>query len=376
MPAPEQDLIVTANTTAISFDLEPARNAFHSLTLLTKTDYLSGLGDWVVGTAATLTPEERQRHDVVVIGLFYAANPGQSWASFPVYLEHLATINPFTLRDKLLNTYARILPTAPEACGVMVETPLPIDREAILANEAAFLTFLRQRFSPDNINVAIEAQAYTYVVDPPAMQALIVSHLSHMWDNYLAAEWERVRPMLQDAVRVFRQVDFSKMSRLEAAQYITGQKLDEEHWGKSLEQAEQTIFVPSAHVGPYFSKFKTGRELGVFFGARLPEGARFYAPDLSRAEILVRLSALADDIRLRILKLVAEEGEQRSQDIMIRLELSQSAASRHLQQLTATGYLTERRCDGAKCYRLNPERIESTLRAISAFLAGSQARLN
>jgi DNA-binding IclR family transcriptional regulator len=76
------------------------------------------------------------------------------------------------------------------------------------------------------------------------------------------------------------------------------------------------------------------------------------------------------------LKLVAEEGEQRSQDIMIRLELSQSAASRHLQQLTATGYLTERRCDGAKCYRLNPERIESTLRAISAFLAGSQARLN
>jgi DNA-binding MarR family transcriptional regulator len=69
------------------------------------------------------------------------------------------------------------------------------------------------------------------------------------------------------------------------------------------------------------------------------------------------------------LKLVAEAGELRSQDIINRLELSQSAASRHLQQLSATGYLTERRCEGAKCYRLNSERIENTLRAVSAFLA-------
>jgi DNA-binding transcriptional ArsR family regulator len=116
--------------------------------------------------------------------------------------------------------------------------------------------------------------------------------------------------------------------------------------------------------------FPRGDAIRIVFGARLPEGADLHAPDLSRAEILVRLSALADDNRLSILKLVADEGELRSQDIINRLDLSQSAASRHLTQLSATGYLIERRCNGAKCYNINTDRLENTLRAVSTFLIG------
>ena len=85
----------------------------------------------------------------------------------------------------------------------------------------------------------------------------------------------------------------------------------------------------------------------------------------------MRLNALADDTRLRILKLISEKGELRSQDIMQSLDLSQSAASRHLKQLSATGYLFERRHSGAKCYKLNPQRIKDTLQAVSIFLLGS-----
>jgi DNA-binding transcriptional ArsR family regulator len=93
---------------------------------------------------------------------------------------------------------------------------------------------------------------------------------------------------------------------------------------------------------------------------------------LSRNEILVRLGALADDNRLRILKFISDSGEQRSQDIIKALEMSQSAASRHLTQLSATGYLFERRCEGAKCYQLNPERVAETLQALAHFLLGEQ----
>jgi ArsR family transcriptional regulator len=96
----------------------------------------------------------------------------------------------------------------------------------------------------------------------------------------------------------------------------------------------------------------------------------FSAPDLSRAELLVRLNALADNNRLRILKLVSERGEQSSLDLIAALQLSQSTVSRHLKQLTATGYLAERRCNGAKCYTLNPKRIQATLQALSAYLLG------
>jgi ArsR family transcriptional regulator len=163
------------------------------------------------------------------------------------------------------------------------------------------------------------------------------------------------------------------MSKFEAAQLVLGEDLikeKEEHFKLMFEQVERLVFVPSAHLGPYFGKFRAGNTVWMLFGARIPKGVQVYAPDLSRAEILIRINALADDTRLRILKLVSEEGELRSQDIMNRVELSQSAVSRHLKQLSATGYLSERRCEGAKCYTLNPNRVKDTLSAISLFLLG------
>ncbi len=110
----------------------------------------------------------------------------------------------------------------------------------------------------------------------------------------------------------------------------------------------------------------------VFFGVHVPKGAAPDSPDLSRTEIFARLSALADDTRLRILRYVAEHGEKRSQEIMEALALSQSAASRHLTQLSTAGFLVERRCDGAKCYAVNPERVADTLQAIRDFLLVSE----
>ncbi len=59
------------------------------------------------------------------------------------------------------------------------------------------------------------------------------------------------------------------------------------------------------HVHPEF-----GKTWWLLFGARIPEGVQLYAPDLSRAVILIRISALTDDSSLRILKLISEEGEQ------------------------------------------------------------------
>ena len=74
---------------------------------------------------------------------------------------------------------------------------------------------------------------------------------------------------------------------------------------------------------------------------------------------------------MRSLQLPSEQGWQGSPDIIQSLGLSQSAASRHLQQLSATGYLVERRRDGAKCYSLNAERIENTVDALAHFLLKS-----
>lgn len=362
MPAPTENILVN-NATGISFDIEPAHNAIQSLMFLLRAEKLSGLGEWITTTLAQMTAEEMHQHDLVMMGLHYATVPRQSWPSFPAYLDHLASVDPIILRDKIMDIYIKM--------PCRDETPEPImSTEEALADIETYLNFLGQRFNLKHFDVDTESEAYTYLVDPPAMQALVVSHLRHMWDKYLAKEWERVEPMLHDSVSAFRQIDFSQMERLEAVEFITGQRPTEKNWERRLLEFEQLVFVPSMHAGPYLGMLSLGDAVRIVFGARLPEGTDLHAPDLSRTEILVRLSALADDNRLRILKLIADDGEQRSQDIIKQLDLSQSAASRHLTQLSATGYLTERRCNGAKCYNINTDRLENTLRAVSAFLIG------
>jgi ArsR family transcriptional regulator len=108
----------------------------------------------------------------------------------------------------------------------------------------------------------------------------------------------------------------------------------------------------------------------IYFGAHLPEGSDVRVPELDRAEIVSRISALADDTRLQILQMIAEQGEMRSQEIMETINLSQPSVSRYLSQLTAAGYLQERRANGAKAYILNRDRTEKTLKALHAFLLG------
>jgi DNA-binding transcriptional ArsR family regulator len=373
---PDPDFIVGSTILPVSVALEPAQNALNSLLLLDKADQFSGVNEWVTRTAAALTPEQRRKNHLVLFGLYYATVPDYSWPSFPAYVSHLAALNPTILRDRIFNAYAQVRKdegcrhcTPPDPTSERVS----IDIAPLLKSVDAFLEFLLERFPEESVEPEIESEAHRYLNDPPAMQSLIVSHFQSMWDEILSSEWNRGLPMVQASVDAFRQLDLSSMSKFEATQLVLGRdwgEEKEEHLKLMLEQVERLILVPSTHLGPYFGKFRAGDTLWVLFGARIPEGSQIYAPDLSRAEILIRVNALADDTRLRILKLVSEEGELRSQDIMTRVELSQSAVSRHLGQLSATGYLNERRCEGAKCYILNADRIEDTLCAISLFLLG------
>jgi DNA-binding transcriptional ArsR family regulator len=362
MPAPIQAFITAPPVTQFQVSLEPAQNMLHSLMLLTKAEELSGLGEWIYRTDEALSAEQRQRNRLVLVGFHYALSPERSYPSFTAYIDHLAAMDPVKLRDKMMDAYSNM------EC-YHLETGLSgLSQGAALENVDNYLSFLSERFPAEHVDQKLESLAYTYVIDPPKMQALIVAHLRTMWDGYLKAEWKRVQPMVQAAVGAFQQIDYSQMDKLEAARLIVGQSLDKKHWPDEIDRAEQLLFVPNPHVGPYVGMFMRAGVLGILFGARLPSGVQIDTPDLSINEILVRLGALADDTRLRILKLVAENGEQRSQDIMDRLELSQSASSRHLKQLSATGYLKERRCAGAKCYSLNPERVQDTLQAIENFL--------
>lgn len=361
---PVTDLANPLTQTAVRVVLEPAHIMLNSLVLINRREKMPGVHEWVERTAVSLTPEQRHSNMLVMEGFFHAVSPHRSWSSFPAYLDYLEHEDPLVLRQRLFDMYEFI------GSSKSISTP-PFDMETTLATIGSYLDYLYARFPEEHVHVQIETEAYHLLKEPSEMQAVLVGHLRQMWHMVLQEEWERTRPLLQSSVQAFDQLDYSRMTFLEAAQTIVGTELPE-WWHKYGERAgeAQFIFVPSPHIGPYVSSFATDNLIWLLFGARLPPGSAVNAPDLSRSELLVRLSALADDTRLRILQLLKEQGELCSQDVQQRLELSQSAGSRHLQQLSATAYVRERRVEGQKCYSLNDERIEDTLQALTHFLKG------
>ncbi len=351
-----------ASPTTITIALEPARNVLASMIMLTKEEELPGLSGWVQERRREFTAEQRFQHTLVMIGFYYVVAADESSGSFEEYLARLAKMDPQAMRQRLLDAYARI--------GSEHGKSASVDWKSVLVSAESYVRFLKDRFGAAYVDESIEARAFEYVMDPPAMRTLIVDHLQRMWNDLFKAEWERVEPMLRESVKAFQSTDFSKMDRFEATRFVTGQDLDEEKWKPSLERAERILFIPNAHIGPYVSRLPDENALVILFGARQPENAAIRIPELDRADIVSRLAALADDTRLQVLQMIADNGEMRAQEIIEATKLSQPSVSRYLGQLTATGYLQERRVNGAKAYVLNRERIAKTLKAVEVFLLG------
>ncbi len=364
MPAEiHAELVRAAPPTTISFDLEPVFNNLYSLVLLNYAENLSGMDDWVTRTWNGLSPERRHNNRLVMEGLHFAVMPIRSWKTFEDYLNDLTTTDPVILRDRLIN---RLSSPKPDVAGTLRAEPM-IEPTRLLDKET-YINFLLNKHGIQEIDETLEREAHDYFTDPPRMHALILYHLQTMWRDVLQGEWKRVRPMLEEAVYAFRAQDFSKATPYEIVQRVAAQEL-KPWWADQIQRTRQLILIPSAHVGPYLGKFQYNETMWVLFGAHLPEGMRVSSSALTRSELLVRLSALNDDTRLRMLELLAKRDELCAQDIITLLDVSQPAVSRHLKQLSATGYVTERRREGNKCYALNRERLADTCERMNRFLA-------
>jgi ArsR family transcriptional regulator len=349
--------------------IETALNAFTSMLLVSKAEDEPGFHEWITRTRSQMSNEERFRHKLVTIGFHYAIMPRVPGMTFEEYLDDIEATPPSKLRERLLQAYAGACYT--DESQKFKDQPVAWDE--VLSSAKNYVDFLRTRFGDEATDEEVETRAHEYVIDPAALKQLVTGHIRWFWKNYLQTEWNRVRPMLEESARAFNQVDYGDMTRLEIIEFVTGKDVSSEakwesKWGKEVLKTSELIFVPNAHIGPYMRADKIGEAFYIYFGAHLPEGSDVRVPELDRAEIVSRISALADDTRLQILQMIAEQGEMRSQEIMEAINLSQPSVSRYLSQLTAAGFLQERRANGAKAYILNKDRIEKTLKAVRAFL--------
>ncbi len=360
MTPPIENYIDTLPNSHIRVGLAPVLSAIHSLLLFGESDNTSGLSSWVMETLEKMSEQEKNDNNKIIFGFYNAIIPEENWESFPAYLAHLQAMNPVALRDKMILAYFKY--------AKIKGDPTERKIEEVIASEESYLNFLNAAFDDSIVDETLERWAYQYVIDPPAMKAIIINHLSHMWDTYLKSSWEKGFATLQKSVDSFQEIDFSQMDNIEAAKLITGRQAFNDHFENRIKNAKELLFAPSLHIGPYLGKFMLGETVGIFFGARTPDNMASDNPELSQMDLYVRLNAIADETRLSILKFISDKGEASSADIITALDLSQSATSRHLTQLTAIGFLQAHRVNSAKYYTLLDTSILQTLETFKSFL--------
>jgi DNA-binding transcriptional ArsR family regulator len=355
----DQDFILAPATVMANFALMPVKNVITSMEMLTMAETHSGVGDWIEQTYARLSPQQRRQHLVVLKMLHPITLDDYRLPDFPAFIEQRVSTDPHEWQERLVQMFAKKLEMEPAA---------------ILNSRDGFINRVEEKFAPHYAEKEIDfdlefyGDFYDLLSDPTNINQTVGDHLWFMWNNFLEAECRRNLPMLKESINAFQSIDYSGQTALEVIRVVTGRDLTN-FCCDELEAATQVHFIPSMHIGPYVTYELLNGDVYLTFGARMPQGAKVASSTaLPRAELLVRLSALADDTRLTILELLSRHQELCSQDIMNTLELSQSSTSRHLRQLTATGYLVERRREVAKCYMLNEDRIDDTMRALKQFL--------
>jgi len=342
-----------------------AINAFVSMVLVVNDENEAGIHEWVTRTMLKMSVEERLRHKLVTNGLYFAIVPQTYAGTFDAYIDQLEATPPSKFREQLFAGYDYVFDRYQDE---MPDRKKP-DWEHALISAKNYVAQLIEIFGEDRADVEIETKAYEYVIDPPALKQLVVSHIRWFWNTHLKSEWERVLPMLIESANAFNSQNLDGMDREELFRFITGKEKNDSKWINFIEPANELYFLPNPHIGPYIRTAIVRDTAYVIFGAHLPEGSNIHIPELDRTEIVSKLSALADDTRLTILRLLAERGEMRSTEIMDEIKLSQPSISRYLAQLTANGYLNEKRVNSAKVYTLNFDRIEKTLHAVAAYLS-------
>ena len=360
---PGYDFFMKPKTTDITVAIEQVHNTLYSLLLIDHSCDVSGLNPRITEICQSMDKDLKDRNHLVMNGLYYSIIPDKSQKDFETFLMGLREVNASKFRDQILDMYLGL-------CKVKENCTQEVD--VLLENEESYISFLIETFGSEKVDVQMEKVAYTYMLDPEKLKELVLNHLKEMWDLYLKKEWELNRNILEESVKAYRNAGIEQLTKSEAVKFIgcDSMECDWDLFMNKINRAKKLYLVPSVHLGPYRGKIYhlDSDEMWLFYGSLIPEGTASNVPELSKADLLTHLSALTDGVRLEILKLCSMGKEYSSTQLMKNLDLSQSAVSRHLKQLSATGFLDERRENSSKYYRINKEKIKNTINSMAGYL--------
>jgi DNA-binding transcriptional ArsR family regulator len=214
--------------------------------------------------------------------------------------------------------------------------------------------------------------------DPAEFAGRFCKLLAEYWRAAFASEWERIEPRLAESVaEAGRQLASGGVSavlgrlparcRLDRERAALLVDVPHEH-DVTIDDTNPLLLVPSVYVWPHLRvSCDPPWPTSIIYTA--PFLARQATPRIPPAELLRLLRAVADDTRLRILKLIAEQPRS-TQELAPLVGLTAAGLSKNLRRLAEADLLSTHREGYYVIYTLNPARATALAEALAEFLHG------
>ena len=224
--------------------------------------------------------------------------------------------------------------------------------------------------------LARAADAEQLLDSPVEFADRLAALLERYWEASFADEWARIEPLLArsivEAGRLLAAVGiWPVLGRLPAHCRIDPERrelqidLPHEH-AVEVSADNPLVLTPSVFVWPHLRvNCDPPWPLSLVYAA--PALVREAEPRIPPAELLKILRALADDTRLRVLRLIAER-PRTTQELEPLVGLSRAGLSKSLQRLAEAGLVVPRRDGYYVVYSLAPERLAALSAALGLFL--------
>ncbi len=212
--------------------------------------------------------------------------------------------------------------------------------------------------------------------DPVALHERFLALLEDYWEAAFATEWERIEPDLAASVaEAGRQIASAGVYGLLRGLFpeVRCDPAEGRFWLERPHDHEVTVgpgetlvLAPSAYVWPHVRvSCDEPWPFGLVFPARsIMREAR---PRIPPAQLVGVLRALADDTRLRALRLIAERPRS-TQELAPLVGITEAALSKHLRALADAGLVERRREGYYVLYRLVEERLDAVAPSLAGFL--------
>jgi len=354
----------------VAFSYSPSLEAVLSLHVLVEPKHHPVQHGWV-RAMRRLSPALKREIDVFAFAvrayfpeLFFPSADGEL-LSFEAELQRLRTVDPALVRLE----FAIPLIGTP-AGGTETREPATLEEPAVRAT-------LHERAKA----AADRAVADALLDDPAVLLERFLALLERYWEEAFAAEWERVEPDLAASVgEAGRQIAEHGLFALLGGLWpeVRCDAQDGRFWLERPHEHEieigpddHLVLAPSAYVWPHVRVNCDGPwPLGLVFPASsIVHEAR---PRIPPAQLVGVLRALADDTRLRMLRLIAERPRS-TQELAPLVGVSEAGLSKQLRVLAEVGLLERRREGYYVLYRLVPEQLAAVAPSLGAFLDGADS---